>query len=452
MVAATQVGEPSLIQPVNLEKPFERSLSLLAVFVLPFALGLLHVRAYHELSPFDEAAHADYVVTLIHGDFLRPGDLLSQPAMREAACRGVDLEGLVLPPCVPGVQYEPSDFPGEGRNYLYHHSPAYYAMTAIVVRLLRLVGVDGLVNGARLADMLWVGAGLAMMWEVGRRLGIPLLLRNAGVVVVATSEPVLYTAATVTNDATAVLAGAAVLLATLRWESKRHGLAMLALAAGAAVLLKNTNAIAVLGAMLYLVARWLQREPGSLGNRRPHSYLAAIASLSLGSLSVMIGWLLLRPSSGAFVEPAFQQFAETSVGPGDVLAQSLALVTPLRAPLLPPFLDSTAIWLPLAAINVAIIAACLAAVVDVRGGHRTPIVGLTALVALPIGAASLVVFNFLFLGLYFPLPPRYGLSAMPALVLGLVWLFRPAPASRVFVAVVMAVFSFLVAHLIPAAL
>jgi hypothetical protein len=430
----------------------ERALSLLAVFALPLALGLLHLRAYPELSPYDEATHADYVLTVLQGNLLRPGDVISQPVMREAACRGADLEGLVLPPCVPGAKYEPSDFPGGGRNYLYHHPPAYYGITAIVVRLMRFVGVDGLFEAARLASMLWVGAGLAVMWEVGRRLEIPLLLRNAGVVLVAASEPVLYTAATVTNDATAYLAGAAVLLATLRWDSKGRGLTMLALAAGGAVLLKNTNAIAVLGVMLYLALRWLQRERGPLGDHRARGYLAAIASLSVGSLSVMIGWLLVRPTPGAFIEPAFQQFAEGSVGPGDVLAQSLALVTPLRAPLLPAFFDSPAIWVPLAVIDVAMVAACLVSVSYVRGGHIVPTVGLTTLVALPIGAIALVVSNLLFLGLYFSLPPRYGLSAMPALGLALAWFFGSVSASRVFVAIVMAVFGSLVVHLIPAAL
>src|SRR5688500_688709 len=70
-----------------------------------------HVLSFTQLSQIDEYQHVDYLDRTLQLEHVRGGDQVEDLAMREQACRGIDLDGAVLPPC-RSKDLEPVMFPG----------------------------------------------------------------------------------------------------------------------------------------------------------------------------------------------------------------------------------------------------------------------------------------------------------------------------------------------------
>ncbi len=181
---------------------------LAAVIVLLVSLAAgNHERYSHPFNVFDEGAHYDYALALSHGHIPRSGAQLSQQTLRDLSCVG----GFGLP--AHGCQTEqrnPADLPADGYSYEAVQQPPLGYLPYLVTVRASSSPHSGLVV-ARWGGFIWavIAAGL-LVW-VGW-LGDLSTLEVITVLAIGILSPVeVYAAAAVTNDSSAVAAGALVL-------------------------------------------------------------------------------------------------------------------------------------------------------------------------------------------------------------------------------------------------
>lgn len=390
--------------------------------ILAFSLTIvgLHVRKYRTVSPVDEYTHIDYLYRVVHGEILRQGDLLGSDAMRELACRRID-DVYEPPPCDPDGAYDPKDFGHIQESGAAHHPPLYYALTAIAARsLVAITPMDNLVDAGRFTGGLWLGIALILYWHAAERLNIRALSRVIVMALIATTPTVVHATATINNDASALLAGSLLVLLVLAWEEKRIAFWFLALISSLVVLAKSTNIVGVVAAMLYLLIRWYSPSPRENQPQRNSRYLAAVGVLGVGAAASLFAWgivhfLLQRASTSALVE--FHRVDSLDVG--SVLSQTFALVTPIVNPHLPPFLQLALIFVAVQLLNVAFIGASFGAFLGANRLDVPRLLGLASAAAMILAGVGLTLGNYVLEGIFFPLPPRYGLSLVPLLGLAL---------------------------------
>lgn len=397
---------------------------VIPILFLTFLLVGLHLRAYPTFSPIDERQHVDYLYRISRGDLLRMGEQIGQEALRDEACRGLDWNLFTPPPCHPNRPYNPDVYPNLGYNSAHIHPPTYYFLTNLVADSFRTTGISrDFVSSARLSGGLWLGLGLLVFWYVASELHIGPLSRVIAMVLMATTPTVLHASATVNPDSTALLAGGLLLLATLVWERKRgRTILLIPLGAVLAVALKVTNILVVGATALYLIIRWwlawrrTRNEPGVT-----RGYLGAAAVLIVAGLASALLWMMTH---NALIrvpfDPQTEQFRVESLPADAVVGQMLALVTPVRDPWLPSFLNNAAVKGIFQLVNLGLIAAVFGAVMFGRPRRPTTVLAISGALAILGSGALLTVVNYLLnSGTYVAIPPRYGMSVIPILFLGL---------------------------------
>ncbi len=393
----------------------------------------LHVRAYPKLSPIDELQHIDYLYRVRGGDIVRMGDRVGQDALREEACRGLD-SPFPVPPCRPGVTYRSAEFQELGVNTADIHPPTYYAVTSVVARIFQLFGAESLVTAGRLAGGIWLGAGLALLWLLGEALGIRRLPLAIVLVLVASTPTVVHASATVNPDAGALLSGAGLLAAAVWFERTKRRAWPIALVAAVAVLLKTTVVLAVGASALYLVIRAWRGAGGLRGAwRDERRLLVGAAALVAGGILALVGWVVVHQAL-AYVStnPQIERFRVPGLTGNDVAGQLLALFTPVTNPYLPGFLASNMVLAIVQLFGLALAGAGVGAFLYAQAPDRRETVALAATAVLLVGGVAFTLANFfLNSGIFVAIPPRYGLSVLPMLALGLAQALR----SRVSIAV-----------------
>lgn len=397
-----------------------------------FLMVGLHLNAYPTFSPIDERQHVDYLYRISRGDLLRMGEQIGQEALRDEACRGLDWDLFTPPPCHPIRPYNPDVYPDLGYNSAHIHPPTYYFLTNLVADSFRTTGISrDFVSSARLSGGLWLGLGLLVFWYVASKLHIHPLGRVIAMVLMATTPTVLHASATVNPDSTALLAGGLLLLATLVWERKRgRTILLVPLGAVLAVALKVTNILVVGATALYLIIRWwlawrsTRNEPGVT-----RGYLGAAAVLIVAGLASTLLWMMMH---NALIrvpfDPQTEQFRVESLSADAIVGQMLALVTPVRDPWLPPFLNNAAVKGIFQLVNLGLVAAVFGAVMFGSPRRSTTVLAISgALVILGSGALLTVLNYMLNSGTYVAIPPRYGMSVIPILFLGLASALRRPP-------------------------
>jgi hypothetical protein len=413
-----------------------------AVVGLVLILGLFvagHDRVFTTLSVLDEPQHIDYVDRILAGEIVRRGDRYRQAALEAAACRGI--LGYEQPPCTPGATYDPRDFAWGGFNTADIHPPTYYFLTAIPARIGLLLGAD-LTTAARLAGGLWLGSALIILWFVMSWLAIPVLPRVAVLALVATAPTIVHATATVTPDATALLAGAVMIAVTLQWERGSVPALVLAVAATFVVSLKMTNVLSVLACVIYLFIRgWTARTSKSESGTESvaasaglASVLRASAMLLGGSIVAALTWGVIREVIAvAPTNPMIEAFRTERLGIGQVLGETMAMVSPLRNPVVPPFLLTSLVFVVARLFEVALLAGTFGVLIAGGRIHRVGALaaggGLTMLAG---GSILTVVIFVLGRGFFSGIPPRYGLSLIPFLGVALAGsLKRPTAVSAI---------------------
>lgn len=378
------------------------------------ALVALHVRAEPILSVFDEAQHVDYVVSVLDGDLVLRGDVLGPEAVQADACRG-SRSTQPLPTC--GRPLDADDYRderGEPLQYAFVHPPTYYALTGVVARAVQAVtGADDLVTAARLVGAVWLFAGVAATWAVGRMLGAARLPLAAVLVALMSTPAVLHAASSVNPDASALLAGALVFAAALRWERTRRGLGWLVAAGVAAGALKSTHAFAPLAAGMYLL--WCGFAEGA-GPRTwwrayDRSCLTAAVLLVGSCVAAVTLWVGFVEATATIASedlpPQISDIADPTID--EHIHNALTLVSPIRGPYLPTQLESPPTVFLVRVLDHGLVAAMfgLAAIASSR---RRRGFGGTLLVAAALGGLLLGLAEIALLGKFILIPPRYGLA------------------------------------------
>ena len=417
--------------------------ALAAVLVAVAVLVGLHVRDHPALSHVDELQHTDYTLkSPFHVP--RHGDTIGQKTMEEAACRGIDyptrlsidalndwlhltgergietlnpdsIARVQLPPC-RSLLLTPDQFPNWGLNTASPHPPAYYTATALGGAAIEAApGVDSPVTGARLVGILWLGAAAIVLWYVLGSLGASSWAKALLIVLLAVSPRVLHASSIINPDTTALLGGALVLAAALRWEAGRAPAWLLPVASLAAVWLKFTNSVAVGAAVVYLAVRgWQQRD--SLTRRQVRAWSAAAGAAIILTVASIISWSAVQEARGHI--PAEQlptnAIYEVDSFQWDNLGDELfSTLTPLRDPFVPDTLPRNLLE-PLGDLMNLLVLVGLGAVAlfAAKGSNHRALAAAAVTGMVATGVVTMVT-SYLTLGIYFDTNPRYGLSLLP---------------------------------------
>ena len=110
------------------------------LFLIAMLAAGVHIARYTELSPIDELRHLDYTMRAAKLGWPNLGDRLTQPAMKEEACRGLDLP-YPDPPC-DTKQFDPAAFRDNGYQTATAHPITYYLGAGIFSRTAVALGLS----------------------------------------------------------------------------------------------------------------------------------------------------------------------------------------------------------------------------------------------------------------------------------------------------------------------
>ena len=409
------------------------------LFVVAMLAAGVHIARYTQFSPIDELRHVDYAMRASSFHAPRLGDVLSQDAMREEACRGLDLPWDDQP--CNTKKFAPLHFRDLGYQTASAHPPTYYLGAGWFARAAEGLGIsNSFLDPARVFSALLFAAGLMVALAAGRLAGIKTAPLLAALTFVPVMPAALHAASTVNPDSTAILVGALVMLLGLLWERARIPLWTLAVAGAIAGGTKFTSLLAVAvmcGVFLVrsqpiaLARAWWSRrksdaEDGpelpsaddTISPRRPVEYLVAVVVM-LGTAFVVSGlWLVfdrMRATIAPIEVPQNQSLAFHSIPP----ASSVISTTQLFA-WLPPWngydpvrFTSTYVWDARTLMTYVFAGAVILAALRVARRDTISLFGGCCLVAAMVGAPAFVLLNVGVSKVLANPEARYGLSLLP---------------------------------------
>lgn len=411
------------------------------LFVIAMLAAGVHVARYTEFSPIDELRHLDYALRASSFHAPRLGDLLSQDAMREEACRGIDLPWND-PPCNSRV-FDPLKFRDDGYQTASAHPPSYYLGAGWFARAAKALGLsDSFVDPARVFSALLFAAGLMVAFAAGRMAGIRAAPLLAALTFVPVMPAALHAASTVNPDSSAILVGAIVMLLGLAWERGRLPLWTVAIAGAVAGGTKFTSllAVAVMGGVFLVRARpvslartwWARRKSttsdedtpelpdadATIPPRRPVEYLVALLVM-VGSAVVVSGLWLTFDRVRATIDPS--QVPQNQLLESHGIPPAYSVFSPAQVfSWLPPWngYDPARFTSPYVIdvrtlMTFVFAGAVLMAVLQVTRRDTMSLFGIGCLVAALVGGPAFVLMNA-GLSSVLTLPEaRYGLSLVP---------------------------------------
>jgi len=418
------------------------SVAALVIFVCtgvlaPLFIGYLHLHYSPEFSPIDEVAHYDYVTRIEAGGFPRLGQDMQPSTIAAVQCIRTHLVGATTPPCHTPVTA------ADQANYLQYEAqqpPTYYAL-AVPVRWvdIHLLGMHDLA-ATRMVGLLWLVAGLFVLWAACRVLGVPPGWIGAGLLLMSASPVVMDSATIVSNDAGGVLAGALVLLAAVLawrrpWRFMPVTLFVLALVV---TTVKTVDVLPVFSAAVLFGVLEMGRavhDPDTRGRMTVHvrRWLTTGGSLAAGGLVGALGWLVASHDL-AIVDPStLPTWAVLRGHPNgftDVVREAVTLLAPMSNsygaiyPAGTAGVVNSARWFNVMTVlaellTVLVLAAALSGLFGSprRWFHWT---GLVAVSILYVGGIALGYSVHYAYKVDASLSGRYGLAMVPLLVLVLV--------------------------------
>jgi hypothetical protein len=404
------------------------AIALFVCVVAPVTLVALQIDANPKFSPLDEAAHFDYIDRVADGEVPRQGQELLPATLRTVACTGNALAGARTPPCTaPALR--PEQFPGRGSQYEAQQPPTYYALTVPVRWVTQhVLGVGNRLDATRAASIAWLVAGLLLAWAAGRVMAIDPFALGAALLLIVGAPTVIFITGSVSNDVTAVPAGAMVaLVAALahRRDGPRMPVALFA-AGFAAAALKTSNIMAV-GVVSALFAVSAAR---AVGGRPAGAILRRWArdggALLLGSVLAICAWVVVHRSLALIdlrEEPAFEALRRSPHTIGVVLREAVAILQPLTGDLAVSLVSAATLdrdaQRPLYALLGFVVVSAGLAGLFVTPRRWPHVLGLIAVPALYLGGVALGLSLLVTYQIDPGLGGRYGLSIAPLLVLAL---------------------------------
>ena len=182
------------------------SIFIVVAVVVPLCLGLTQMSHNPKFSVRDETAHFAYAHGILSQGLPKLGQHFDQFEMNEIACQGVYLPSWTFPPC-GATTYLNSQFPGGGYITEAIQPPGYYAVVAIIGTSINWAFNIGILHALRIGSLLWLTAGLILLWASGRLVGISPIKLGAGILILAAAPTTVYFSAIVSNDASSIFAG-----------------------------------------------------------------------------------------------------------------------------------------------------------------------------------------------------------------------------------------------------
>jgi len=415
--------------------PRARAMVLLAALVL--TLNAATVANVSSVSRIDERYYIDDLIKAADLSINQSGDRLAQETLVELCERGGD-PPLRFPAC--NLIDEPGRFVPGGVNFL-ESVPTYFFVTGLSARALRALPIDlgprdSLVTWARLLGSAWLLLGCYFTLRIGDLLDV----RRRNVVLgllLAIGTPALLHASTIVNpDATAFAAGAGVLFAVLAWEQRRCGLWGPLLAVFLAASMKLPNTVGVMVAVAYLGIRMLRRLSGrgDEGLRSLSAYGGlAIAMVGATVLTIrgldaiwdfvrhrVIGAADTDPTSSPKVVSVANTYRVDSISSDDVVGpKTIFSIFPPTIDVAPPARRVGGLYATFAQAARYMMIGALVTIplVSRRFIDRVSHLGVGVLIALLVTPSLFILYWYLFLGTNDVIVWRYGLSAMPGIVI-----------------------------------
>jgi len=396
------------------------------------------------LSPLDEFVYVDYLAKVPTQFVVHQGEQMGDVALDALACRGVAALGPEALSCGIDGTRDADIYREGGKTTADIYTPAYFAITWVAAQPFVWAGTD-LVDGGRLVGGLWLGLGVVLMFLLMTRLRVPPLLAwGLGVLVII--SPASHWANTfVSTDAPSLAAGAGIGLLALLAYQRRASPVWLALAVALAIAIKFQNIIAVALVAIVLVVLAgrdaLARTPGLPTRQRVLAIVkdrsvVIAAGMMIVAIVTQVSWMLVRASIVYAAAPDLN--VEVPLSKTGLLMESFN------------FLRRTALGVEQGAdtpiktvVGMVLVMLTITGVVGMifaggRGSTESLIAG-SVLLASTAAAPVLAVALNVALGETLNIPPRYGLSILPAFVLCAGWLFSMKKWGPAAVAVLAAV-------------
>ncbi|HWL02460.1 MAG TPA: hypothetical protein VNQ52_08835 [Microbacteriaceae bacterium] len=436
-VSVRAFGAAHLDEP-GLRGALARHWSLIVTLVVAggymVTVTLLHSPA---LSPIDEVVYIDYLEKLWRQGVIHSGEYLGDLARQLYACHGVIPFGRMGPECGTDLS-DSAAFPYGGYSSGEGYPPVQFWIVRTVGDALSLIPGVGQVTGWRLVGTLWLMGGLVFSYLIARRMRIVGWGFVAVSLAIVASPLGYWSFSFVSTDAPIFCLGAILLWLAIRFaRGEVSGWWLVGVAALGATF--KPTGIAVVGLVLiYLVARRIRalRAEGRdargvlRGLLGPQVGLPLLAFIM--AVAVQFAWTRIVPllaisrdsaDQGVAVPPTVDLFGQQFT---NFLGGALRLVVPQAD-------SATNIFLPLTWLAIAGVIGSLLMMPRGSRDRSLPIAVLLAfLLAAPFLTAGIVVAS----GSFFPMPPRYGLALMPALIVVTVPLLRNRWAIRALLAYV----------------
>ncbi len=417
-------------QPTREHSRRVRLLVLAALLLFGAVIQVGHVARYQLVSPIDELQHLDYLIRAPSLDIPGSGDKVGQEAARAETCSRIDnVFDLNLMPCTPDdQQVDVSRLQEQGFNTAFIHPPTYYFVDGVVARVIDVAipGHQGPLTTGRLAGVVWTLAAVAFLWLLMREMRAGLLATSVVIVIVITAPTVMHAASTINPDGTSVAMGAAMLWAAVRWERRRTGAWLLVLFAALSVGTKVTNLAGVGVALAYLAwpmvrslpDRWRARSEQPLLDADDKKRLLAVGLPVAAVLVVALAWRLVQNSLQIIPSSQIPMVIPVLVDRfplADFGSSWHYTFSPLQSAWLAPFLRTRIVTFMGGVGDFLVVAGAFAGAVLAGRATRERRLGVIALVAIAACGPALVVFNYVVQSIFTVIPPRYGLSIVPAL-------------------------------------
>ena len=416
--------------------------ALLVCVIVPTSLIGLHIHENPQLSPIDEAAHYDYVSRIADGGFPRLGQFLLPSTLHLISCTGTAL-ATSAPHC-PGSS-NPKSYAGGGYQYEAQQPPTYYAAT-VPIRWVgdHLFGMSPL-TAARAGGVLWMSAGLILLWMAGRIVGLSVIRLVPAMLVLACGPVAIYESAIVSNDAASIFAGALIgFLGALAWARPgRWTLPVLAAGAFLVTSLKLNDALAVVVVSATFAIIWWRDSRAVATTLTPRwsmwirQWAPNGGALLLGALVCVVLWVVVNRQLDLIDPrslPTFDVLRTQPVTISQIARESLLMLNPLGGSFslfrttASGGLRGSALSLNLQQITATALQYMLlaggVAALFVRRRIWAHWVGLTSIVTLYVGGIVLGVALFRTYSSDPSISGRYGLAVAPFLALALVATIR----------------------------
>ncbi len=406
-------------------KQIRRWLPVLVVCVItPLVLVGSIVQRYSTFSPIDEAAHFDYVQRLPGSGIPIMGDTMLQSSLDIIACRGSDLPGLVLPKCGTD-EVKPEAFPGQGLQYEAQQPPLYYLTAAPLAWVGSEVLGLGELGATRSVGVLWLIAGMLLLYFTGELLKIRRWVLLSCMFAVVSAPVVTYHTAIVSNDSTVLFYAALMaFIAALTHVRQKPYIWFALISALLAGFTKSTIVTAIFATGGFLVLATLPMPISELKrfwtSAKWQIYGKTGLAMIIGGLVSGLVWNYIsraRATIPGDVFPTFDVLRGQPVGVISIMREALIVFGPLTDSYTPFGVWNGDVMQLLSALTRLVLFGAGMAGAFVAGRSWWRMAGPIALTAQYFGAVALGIGIWRSYNMTPGLVGRYGLVMVPALIL-----------------------------------